>query len=424
MKRHLIIMISLGVALVLGGCGGSSGTSSSDSSSTSISTVADLPESTGAVEDGGSSSSSLVKGLGTSSVGMPLGSITASDFSSSSSLAACEMFNMTKTAINEAGMGDLIQCYVTTTFDSFADTNGIDIYDGAYHVFALDFTGSSFEEEEEGNSGPDLVKFKITRDSDNGITGFEMFACTGGSQEMYLNQTIDGSDFSMTVVNTGTFGDMTFSDAATVTGTLDSSGTFVDEVDGVATPKVIHMQHSGESSTFGFDFWGDLTFTQNSDSATLTGTMSGSNTFNSTSCTFTDDVAGSVDLIDGNETGTTNYQVGLLEVGDGAVKGEISGSCGADTWSDTFTDAWDGATALSLPDPTASSHYSTVNDTTLTTLTEPTISFGDNTYDCGDTPEATIVFSDLGTDVATSCSRFELNHNHIDCWHIAGDGAE
>lgn len=420
MKKPSWILLLIGLAFFMVGCGSSSGTS--DSSSSGISTVADLPASTGEVSDGSSSSSSLVKYLGSSEVGMPLGSITSSDFSSQNSLAACEMFNMTKTAINEAGMGDLIQCYVTTTFDTFADTNGIDIYDGNYHVFALDFSGSSFEEEQGGESaGPDLVKFKITRDGNNAITGFEMFACTSGSQEMYINQTISGNDFSMTVVNQGGFGDMTFSDAATVSGTLNSSGNFVDEVDGVATPKVIHMQHKGASPSQGFDFWGDLTFTQYADSATLTGTMSGSNTYQSTTCTFTSDVSGSVDLIDGNTSGTDNYQIGLLEVGDGAVKGEDSGSCGSDTWSNSFTDAWSGATALSLSDPTESSHYSTVDSVTLSTATEPSVSFGDNTYDCGDSPEATVVFANLGVDVSNSCSKYELGHEHIDCWHIMGD---
>lgn len=421
----IIFLAATGMSCSSSGSGG-------DGSGTSVSlnTVSDLPQSTSAVEDG-SNNAALVKALGSSSDGMPLGSITEDDFDSDNSLAACEMFNMTKSAINEAAMGDLIFCYVSNTFDSFANQQDIDIYDGDYHVFSLDFTGSSFEEEDEeegeGGGGPDVVKFRVIRNSDQVVTRFEMFACTGGEQEMYLNQVINGTDFSSRVVNIGSHGGMTYSDAATITGTLNAEGDFVDEVDGEATPKVIHMQHQGSFEEMASSFWGDITFSQSSDSATLTGTMSGSNTFEGSTCDFSNVIFGSMGLLDGNEEDTDNYNIGLLELGDGIVKGQVAGSCSGDgmegEWDETFTEAWLGSSANALDDASDSDYYDDVADATLSAMSEPSIIFsGDEAYDCNDTPEMTIYFGQLDVDVVASCSNLELNHEYIDCWHIIDSG--
>lgn len=419
------------------GCG--SGTTSSDTSSAtttvSVSTLADLPSATGAVTSGATTSVNKgVAKLGASDTSMPFGSITSTDFDSTMSLAACEMFNLSKTAINEAAQGDLIQCYVTSTFDAFASTNGIDLFDEQFHIFALNFDGADSNGSGENDGGPDKIKVKAKKDANGNIVYFEMFACKDNAQEMYLLQTISGTDFSMTTVFLGSEGTNTYSDKATVTGTLNSSGDFVDMVSALSTPKVIHMQHVFGNTANGDDFWGDLTFNQSASGATLTGTMSGSNTFNSETCTFTDNVAGSVSLVEGNASGTTDYQIGLLGLGDGAVKASFTGGCGSsDTWEETETEAWTAADGMALSNAAASDYYEDVAAVTLTAKEEPTIALtADQTWAaCGTaTAEATVVFAELEAAAATgasplaSCSNLELNHDHIDCWHIMGANYE
>lgn len=388
-----------------------------------ITTLAGLPEATGEVSSGSSSSLFKVKNT-LSATGFPLGSVTEADFGETSSLAACEMFNMTKTSINEAAQGDLIQCYVTSTFEA-ATPDTIDIYDGEYHHFDLVFP------EGEDDGGPDHVKFKIGKDADGNINLFEMFSCQGGSQDMYLIQEIDGTDFSMTFKMSGSEGAHSFADTATVTGTLNADGEFVDEVDGVASPKEIHMQHSG-SSTSGDDFWGDMTFYQYSDHGTLTGTMGGTHIWTdpisgvSSSCSSSILTSSYVVLNDGNPEGEP-YEIGLLEMGDGAASVSDTGSCDdGGSWEHSVIEAWSeaGAIGQALSDPTSSAYYAEVSDAVLTAASEPTISFGDDTYDCGTAAEATINFGELasaGSNPMESCARLEMSHNHINCWQLIGE---
>ena len=102
--------------------------------------------------------------------------------------------------------------------------NAIDIYDGNEHVFDLNLEGlDSGEGEDDG--GPDHIKFAISKTGDV-ITSFEMFACIGGAQQEYLNQTISGTTFSMTSIGTHNQGEDETSFSTTVTGTLED-GNFV-----------------------------------------------------------------------------------------------------------------------------------------------------------------------------------------------------
>ncbi|OVE80613.1 hypothetical protein BVY03_05780 [bacterium K02(2017)] len=235
--------------------------------------------------------------------GMSFSGTSQSDFEalgSDMSVAACEMFNTTKTAITSAAQGDLIQCYVTTTFDNIAASNGIDIYDGEYHVFALSFTGSSFDEEEEDSGGPSKIKFKVVRDETSGtITQFEMFSCgdqgATDEQSMYLNQTILGSAFNMETINIGSgsqgdSGTANWKDRTTVAGTLNSSGSFVDQVDGVPTPKTITMEHQYDRVVNGEgqdDFFGSMVVSQSNAALEVEATFNGSHSFGNRSCSFT-----------------------------------------------------------------------------------------------------------------------------------------
>ncbi|HBF13996.1 MAG TPA: hypothetical protein DDW49_11520 [Deltaproteobacteria bacterium] len=429
MKR-LFYFIFMGLMALNTACSSSGTSSSSDDSddSSGVALVSELPSATSPVTDGADASMSalMVKALGDSTTGMPLGTIDSDDFDSDSSQAACEAFNMSKTAISEAARGDLILCYITTTFDAFANTEGIDIYDGEYHVFDLDFAGSSFDEGEDAG-GPSKIKFKVVKDSSGAVTNFEMFACGDSGDEneqsMYISQTISGTTFAMEALNIGSQGSQTYRDSIEVSGTL-VDGEFVDELNGVATPKVIHMQHVFADEENGSDFYGDITFNQSSDSATITGFMSGAGSHDGESCSFTNNLYATLGLNDTNSG--DDYSIGLLEVGDGAAKNGYVSQCGeGDENTGTALEAWDGTTATEV-DPTESDYYTEANAATLgEDAEEPTIAFaGDQTVDCeNEEVEATVVFADIeegGIDIAGTCSNLELGHNHIECYQITG----
>lgn len=424
--RKFSILCAGVLALSTWNCGSSSGTSGGgggdSGGSPSITSVTELPGATDGVVDGSSSGSSLVRHVGASSTGIPFATTGSDAMTSDMSMAMCQMFNATKTAIFEAMKGDLIQCYITTSFEQIANEENIDLYDGQYHIFALNFEGSSFEEnndeEEGGSSGPDRIRVKFTKDSSGNITDFEMFACAGGEQDNYIRQTFSGSDFTMISEDSGTQGTEEFTNVVNVSATLNSSGAFVDEVNGTATPKVISMEHSYSNSEYNSDFWGNMTFRQFADYGTMSATFSGSNSWDDSTCTFEDVIFGSVGLSD------VDPENNFGEMGDGAVKGISSGSCtggqNADTWEDTFTEAWLGSTGFALDDSTASDYYDDVSDETLTAADEPdTFAYTDE-WDCSGTPEATVVFANLDVDVAEACSDLEGNHNHIECWQLIG----
>lgn len=441
MRKIVFWSVAIAAVFSLAACSGGSGTSGASEEDggttgevTQIATLDALPSATDAVQAGsasGSLSKSLAK-LGSSGQGnMALGAVTASDFSTTSSKAACEMFNQMRTLIGQAAQGDLTQCYVTKTFEAARQTgaSSIDIYDGNYHIFALSASAQEGEGGED-RGPPSKVKVRIMKNTAGYIESFEMFACKirGGveSQQMYLNQTINGRDFGMTAVNR--FNDLygSGSDKVVVTGKLDESGSFVDSVDGEATPKVVSIQHSFENNEMGQNYWGAVTLNQYANRGDVEGTMKGSNQYNQNACTFTDLVYGVAALIDGNAADAA-YSPALLEMGDGLVKASFAGGCGNDSWSDSILEAWDASTAT-WADPALSAYLDLVTAHTLVETSEPSISFGDGqTWACDGTVEYTIDFSALGVaglDPMSQCARLESNYQYIDCWNIIERGQE
>lgn len=399
----------------LSSCGGSSTSSSGGSSSVELATLSDLPKATGPVDS--SSSSSLKKSMKAATVGMGLRDTSEESFDSNSSLAACEMFNQTKSAIQNAAQGDLILCYVQQIFEA-ASTAGltnssgsaIDIYDGNEHIFDLVLGNSvGAEDEEEGEDHtPDHIKFQITKSGDT-ITDFTMRACKNGEMMDYLNQSISGSTFSM--IEKGIEGS-TMSHSTEVSGTLASNGHFTGT-------KTIAMSFWG--SFDGNEQWGTMSFLQGSDSATMTGYMNGSFSDGSVTGTFTNQVVGSVELLDSNST-SGDYDIGLLALGDGAVSGGFSGNMGSETWTDTFTEGWNGDTLL-VDEAAAADYLTDVASASLPSGTEPSISYtSSEDYDCNGTPEATIVAADLSTLDISACSNLEVSHSWINCWDLTGGG--
>ncbi len=412
----------IGSLTLLTHCNATTATSSSGGSSSSSSgptKVENLPKATSPVE--ASSSASLTTKL-MATTGMPLGTTTANSFTSKSSRGACEMANMTQSTIGQAAKGDRILCYIQTTIAAakaagkLVDANGkvLNVYDGQFHIANLNFVGSKLCGESgqetcqkgDENSGPDNIKFKIASDSTTGaINNFEMHACSGGTQNEYLSQAISGSDFSMKSKEMGSHQGNNNKGSVTVSGKLNSKGHFTGT-------KTINMEMTGtdDSGTY----WGVLNVDQSSDSIKMTGQMEGSNAWQKQSCTYGNKVVSEAQLIDKN-TDLDKYNLGLLALGDGAVKGTSSGGCGNNTWSETFQEGWNGDTTA--PD-SSSSYIAQVKDDTLPSSSQPSVSFsGSEDYDCKGDVEITINFAELGVNF-DACSNLELNHQYIDCHNI------
>lgn len=435
MKFNKIInTVACGImALSIANCS-STGTSSNNNdnndtgSSPQLATVSELPKATGPVTESASANLALTTGdaLYLAETGLPLGTTTGQDFNNDSSFAACEMFNMTKEAINNAALGDLILCYIQSSFDAYDEQQeSIDIYDGNYHIFALDFTGSNLcgenenepcDEDQTEDMGPDRIKFKITKGTDGQVTGFEMFACTAGSQEQYLNQTITDTNFSLIGVDSYGGGEFNSLHTVSVTGTLGSNGKFTGT-------KNITMQFD---STDGLnnDFWGKMVFEQQATSATLKGHMQGSFGNEFGSGTFGNRIYGKVQLLDFNEDDADIYNIGLLALGDGIVKGVATGTFGQESWSDNFLEAWNGDTTRPLENTSDSDYYTDVVNKSVPTYTQPSIAYSaSQTWDCSGDVEGTVNFAELNVNF-NECAPYSLGHSWTNCWDSAGQPDE
>ena len=421
----LSVLFGLVAACSGSGTSTSSSSSSSDSSSSSVqlSTIDELPNSLSPVESSSSSSLSLTRGalFALAETGVPLGDdpVEAGVLDQGSSMGACTTFNMSKEAINQASMGALILCYVQNIFG--ASDQSVDIYDGDFHVFGLDFSGASGNED---GGGPDKVKFKIVKDDDGAITEFVMYACTDGEQQEYLSQTIDGSSFSMTEIggNSNSYGEYNWS--SSVAGTLNSNGNFTGS-------KTIEINFDSTWLSDGEEVGsgnGSITFVQGSDTATVSGFMTGDSTFGSSAFSYGDQFTGAMQLLDGNAEDADTYNISLLALGSGSLKGTTSGTftcddCeGSEDWSEDYTDSWNGDTWATEDD---NDFLDDVEDAVLPDVETETVSFtGDQAYDCDGEVEQTLVIADLGVDFDAACADFQLGHEHIDCWSTISEGPE
>lgn len=415
MKKYILAVCAIG--LMVSGCGGATSGSTSTSSS-SLSTIDQLPKATDRVVS--ETSSNLAKSLyKAASNGMSLGSTTNSSFDSTNSRAACEVFNMTKTAVKGATNGDLILCYVQNIFEAavangMTDQSGnpIDIYDGNTHAFDLDL--SSFSEGEGDNGGgPDHVRFQIIRNSNNVITTFKMWSCSSGEQGEYINQTIDGSDFTMVSKSVyenenGRDGSVTEYSQVDLTGTLNGDNQFVGT-------KNVNMKYNVPDNR-----WGVMLFEQSSTSGIMSAYENGTFSSGEGDVSITNRLYSDMQLLDANTEGST-YQIGLLALGDGAIYGSFSGTGDFGSFNDTVEEAWNGD---SKNVESSNDHSANVSASDLPSSSEPTIAFDSSNgedYDCSDTAEATIVLSDLDVDLNDSCSALQLSHTWIDCWNIMGE---
>lgn len=325
-------------------------------------------------------------------------------------------------------MGDLMGCYVKKSAEAFiasdANTNNVVLDDGNYHVFALDFTGSEFDEGEDAG-GPSKIKVKVNKDSSGNVTSFEMFSCEtrNGSdvQTQYVLQTVQNGEFSLELIG-GYVQDTSVGDfQITASAPLNSDG----ELDGQKTI-VMQETHTWNGTDTGSS---KLTGIQTSSQMTIYGFQTGdwSNAETDTSGSYTNQLYGINELLDTNVDGE-DYNIKLLALGDGAVKGLFSGDDGSDSWSDSVTEAFSADTTQSTTF-SESEFADDVSDATLPEVETITISFSDSqTWDCSDEADGTINFANIGVDLS-SCENYQLGHNWINCYQLiqsegGGEGEE
>jgi hypothetical protein len=414
-KIILIVLLAAAIIYMFVSCGGTGTATDGDddaiSSAPAFESIGDLPTSTAKVvsAETASSLSALIKE--TATTGLPFGTTTSSSFTDgTSSIAMCETFNEAKWVLNQAAQGDTIMCYIQTVMEAIAadtshELNGVDIYDGDAHIFALTGDEDEFE-------APDLIKMQFETNDSGYITSFTMYACSDDEQEMYLNQTIDPSTGEFSMTNIGTHGDSEWSgsESASVTGYVNNLGYFEGT-------KNLTMDFTGEGSgeNDGDTNSGHMVFTQTETGGTLSGVMTG--TYNSEDDTYTNKAYAAYQIVDGNSG--SDYSLGLLALGDGAAQYSFVGeSAEYGDWTDSGTESWNGDTTAV---ETSNDYTETAEDgTLLSTSSISTPSFGSHAIDCTSlTAEGTINFTTLGIDPEGSCD--QLSHDHINCWEVLGE---
>ncbi|MFH0799903.1 MAG: hypothetical protein V2A66_06950 [Pseudomonadota bacterium] len=420
MKQRLLIGGLMAGLMCVAACGSSGGSGSSSSSIPTISSISDLPTATSPMSS--SASAMIVKGVDkAATTGLNILTTTADNFSDQTSIGACNTFNSLKDNILSATQADMILCFVqnmdaSANFSGLTDSNGhaIDIYDGAYHIFNLNFAGVP-----SGDGAPNRIKMKIAKDGAGSITSFEMFMCrdkTDGSgleQSEYTKQTIDGTSYTMRA--TGSYQDSGGSGFhwVNVSGTLNSSRKFIS--------KTITVKNDG--SWGGGTNWGEQTLVQAPASFTISGYHKGSfvDTEHGMSGSY-EDKGYALGQMLGDATGLSS-----LAMGDGAVLYGQSGSNtnpqgGPDqTHTQTGTDAWLGDGAL----PTTSNDYlaGAIAGALPTAASSMTISFeASETWDCTD--DVSVGIYDLPqvqfTTIESSCSKYMASGSWINCFQQIG----
>jgi len=398
MKKAMLAGMVVVLMLGLAACG-SSGSGSGTDADPSFASVSELPRITAPVVS--ASANSLSANVLKADVGMSLGSISESDFSTSSSMSACENFNHIKSAISAAAQADLILCYIQGL-----NYDDVVVDDGEYHAFGLDLS----EDGEEEGASPDHVRFKIARDDAGSITEFELFACRNGAIMEYLRQAIDGN--AVTITEKGQFasdGGGSGQHQADVVGTLNADGEYISK--SVTVRDVNNMPGGGSHS-------GMFTIDQDASLFTTNGFQNGNWIFDGNSGSYEDRAACLSEVIDANPAGA-EYDIGLLAVGDGACKvahdnsSNIAGS--DDVWTQTFEEA-EGY----LGDSPFSSDVSMLDifpvaDETLPVVEAVVIDLSDIDYACDGEEEALIAGDNQ--EMKAACLNYDLGHNWIDCWN-------
>lgn len=367
------------------GCGSSATTATTTTTTTTtggstISTIDEVPNTTDPVVSSATASLSLVAPRAVVSFGEDT---TLADFSGGSgSYGSCEMINRMRGAIGQAAQGAMIMCFMQQLLDGNED-----VYDGEYHAFDL-----SFSDAESDHGAPDHVKVKVERNSDDEITSFELFACTGGEQTTYFSGSFDGTD--ITLINKGSSdteeGSVEY--AATVTGEVNTSGLFVGE-------KVIDLAYIN-SFTGGNGNYCDTTTTATDDEIEFSGY-----------CVNTGENTGSESIFSRaalEDDDSANIETWGLGAGAAKINSDNN------TDGDDVTQGWDASGMIDASSAYLSDSAFTSGTIPVSSSTAPDVSFDSaETYDCGDTAEGTI--TNTIESLSTTCEDYMLTQDHIEC---------
>ncbi len=420
MKRLVKVLVVAVLVSFVAACSGgsSSGSSSSSTTSTTFDSIGDLPKVTAPVVDAATGSvvvptKSIFK---TATAGIPLDGIGEA-IDENSSMAACEMANNLHEIFDASAQADLTLCYVQETFE--ASDQSVDIYDGNWHVFTLQFE----DETEEGGGPPDHVRMKITKSGD-AITGFELYSCASNTKNEYISQTLTvnaGGGYDVDIAGVGTFsdGEGTGSHYVSVDGEMNSSGNFTSKT---ITTKFKGIWDENEN-------WSEGVFGQGASSYTFSGYQKGDYTGGS----YENAVYSEGQLIN-----TATADIGDTALGDGAISANLSNVFGPYTWADLgYSEGWNGDTteidAVTAADWITASEAGTIPAATGTTPTIKdtyaglSIAFTDAPsyveYDCDGTSEATVtVPANLDSG---ACQYYSLGREWVNCYDtIQPDGGD
>ncbi len=225
--KKIILSLSRGlaVAVFIAGCS-KSGASIGNAA---LSSVSNLPKISDPVVGNTSSSYQSVRYQTTG--GTPLSDFDQKDWSENGGLAraACESASMYKELLNSSIESSKIQCYLGAML---SDTQ----FDGNYHFFDMSDikkTGDHGSQHQNSPGQTFKVKVKASKDSNNNIAKFEVFACSNGAQEMYGYQSIDetGCTLKMTFKHKEGRGSESFGNTGNVTATggINSNGQWTSK---------------------------------------------------------------------------------------------------------------------------------------------------------------------------------------------------
>lgn len=419
MRKILMIGLLTVAALGLAACGGSS---SGGSTTPSITSIEALPSATSPMAS--SASAMVVKGVDVEKAavtGLNFVTTSSASFGETSSMGACETFNVAKDAVSSAAQADQTLCYVKQMNDSFAgltDASGnpVDVYDGEWHILNLDLVGAD-------DGAPEKIKMRIVKDDAGNISSFQMFMCNRISGELsqteYVDQTLSGTSFAMS--GKGHYADAMWSGSheVDVTGTLNSSGAF--------TNRVISVRNTGGEVSGSNVNWQESTFTQAPGDFVLSGYRYGMYTdWNGGQGTSQEATYGVGEML-----GDTSTSVADLALGDGAVNVDTYYTWTKNSmWPDdpgyddrpAEPNAWLGDGAIIVDPVTDSPFYGEAVAGTLPAVVTSQISIeftAAETWDCSDDVSAAVTMPAVEeSTIKAACDKFNMGNNWINCYQL------
>lgn len=335
--------------LAVTGCG----KSSTDAGVTSL---AQLPKAIGPVVSGGAAVRSARAAVESQAsalavTGQSLANFGTPRWEAKDSEAFCQVGNMVRNLVREAGQPDKILCYV-----GIMEANGLftGSYDGTDKFYRIRMTEHDFRQE---------MRIKTNIGANAGrIETFKMYMCNDGrtSNDEYVSQDLR-QGAQVVSVSRHDFGGSTGAQRTAVSGNVDGKGRWTSK-------KIVHG--GTYASTYegnAFSFQQHLELDQGVDRFDLSGYFIHSNTFYGAG-------TGRVrSVVQGLNLGS----LVTAALGDGSAKGLFSHDPGIQSVS------WNGDTRQDLADPAQGAYYPEVLAADLIEIGTPDVTFKEGeTWDC------------------------------------------